>query len=291
MSAPFRRLWQCRDRALPIGERTLLMAILNVTPDSFSGDGVHRRVDAAVVAGLRAAAAGADLLDVGGESTRPRNKPVAEQEEMDRVLPVIERLAGETSTPISVDTAKPTVAAAALAAGARVINDVSGLAQGDELARHVAGAGAGLILMRFPGFPLNRPRPREPVEGDLLTAVRRDLAGSVRRALGVGVLPESIVLDPGFGFGLLAPDSIALLRRLGELRVLGYPLLVGISRKGFTGQPDGLPVAERQWGTAAAHALAIANGAAVLRVHDVEAARRVARFTDLVVYEVPVDHA
>lgn len=261
------------------------MAIINVTPDSFSGDGVGRRVEAAVTAGLQAVAEGAGLLDIGGESTRPRNAPVAEAEELARVIPVIERLARAVDVPISIDTSKPVVAAAALDAGASIVNDVSGLALSDGVARHAASAGAGLVLMRFPGFPLNRPRPRAPAEGDLIAAVWRDLAASVQKARAAGVADESVVLDPGFGFGLLAADSIQLLRRLGELRNRGFPLLVGVSRKGFTGQPGGLPVAERQWGTAAAHTLAIAHGAAVLRVHDVAAARPVARFTDLVVNE------
>lgn len=266
------------------------MAIINVTPDSFSGDGLARDAGAAVAAGLQAAANGADLLDVGGESTRPGNNPVDVAEELDRVMPVVRQLVRQTSLPVSVDTAKPRVAAEALAAGARVLNDVSGLALSDELGRHAATAGAGLVLMRFPGYPRNRPRARRPDEGDLIDLIGSDLAASAGRALAAGVAPEAIVLDPGFGFGLLAPDSIELLRRLGELRGIGYPLLAGVSRKGFTGQPEQLAVGERQWGTAAAQALAIANGAAILRVHDVPAARRVARFTDLVVHaEVPPD--
>lgn len=262
------------------------MAIVNVTPDSFSGDGLDHDVDAAVAAGLLAAAKGADLLDIGGESTRPRNQPVSEEEELARVIPVIRKLVGEIAIPISVDTSKPAVAAAALSAGARVVNDVSGLARGDALAREVAAAGAGIVLMRFPGFPFNRPRPRREDEGDLMAEVRRDLTASVERARAAGVPPDAIVLDPGFGFGLVAANSIQLLRRLAELRDLGYPLLAGVSRKGFTGQPESLPVEERQWGTAAAHALAIANGADLLRVHDVTAARRLAAFTDLVVRSV-----
>jgi dihydropteroate synthase len=277
-------VWRCRDLALPLGQKTILMAIINVTPDSFSGDGLGDDTGAAVAAALQAAAEGADVLDIGGESTRPGNKPVALADELARVIPVIRQLARQTTLPISVDTAKPRVAAEALAAGARIVNDVSGLASSDELARHVAAAGAGLVLMRFPGYPYNRPSARHPEGGDLIDMIRHDLAARVPCALAAGVRPDAIVLDPGFGFGLLAADSIELLRRLGELRHLGYPLLAGVSRKGFTGQPERLPVAERQWGTAAAHALAIANGASVLRVHEVIAARRVARFTDLVVH-------
>lgn len=278
-----RREWRCRDVTLSIGPRTLLMAIINVTPDSFSGDGFGGEVDAAVAAGLRAVAEGADVLDIGGESTRPRNEPVSEAEELDRVIPVVEALAHATGTPISVDTSKARVAAAALAAGARIVNDVSGLAQSADLAREVAAANAGLVLMRFPGFPFNRPRARRLEEGDLIAEIRRDLAGAVERARTAGVRQDAIVLDPGFGFGLLASDSVKLLHRFVELQDLGYPLLAGVSRKGFTGQPDGLPVTERDEGTAAAHALAIAYGADILRVHNVRAAHRVAGFTDLVV--------
>lgn len=259
------------------------MAIINVTPDSFSGDGLDHDIGAAVAAGLQAVADGADLLDIGGESTRPRSQPVPEAVELSRVVPVIRQLTRQTAIPVSVDTSKSRVAAEALAVGARVVNDVSGLAASDELARHVAVAGAGLVLMRFPGFPFNRPGRRPPDAADLLTEVRAALAESAARALAAGMPPECIVLDPGFGFGLLAPDSIELLRRLAELRDFGYPLLAGVSRKGFTGQPDRLPVSARQWGTAAAHTLAIANGADLLRVHDVPATRRVAAFTDLVV--------
>jgi dihydropteroate synthase len=277
------RTWRCRDLHLPVGRRTLLMAIINVTPDSFSGDGLAHDRRRAVAVGVQAAADGADLLDVGGASTRPNNQPVSEEEELARVIPVVQQLAREVTIPISVDTASPNVAAAALAAGARVINDVSGLALGDGLARHAAAAGAGLVLMRFPGFPFNRPRARRADEGDLIADVRHDLATSVERALAAGAEKECLALDPGFGFGLLAPDSVRLLRRLSALGDLGFPLLVGVSRKGFTGWPERLPVEDRQWGTAAAHALAIANGADVLRVHDVPVARRVARFADLVV--------
>lgn len=275
--------WRCRDHTLPIGQRTLLMAIINVTPDSFSGDGFGSDIEAAVEAGRRAAAAGADLLDIGGESTRPHAPSVEPAEEWRRVIPVVRRLAREVTIPISVDTSKPAVAAAALEAGAHVINDVSGLALGNGLARRVAAAQAGLVLMRFPGFPRNEPRRRGPEAGDLVAAVRADLRRSVERALAAGVAPDCLAVDPGVGFGILAPDSLALLRRLRELRDLGYPLLVGVSRKSFTGLPERLPVEERQWGTAAANALAVANGADILRVHDISAARRTAAFTDLVV--------
>ena len=290
MNRPTAPDWRCRDLSLPIGRRTLLMAIVNVTPDSFSGDGLGRDSGAAVAAALQAAADGADVLDVGGATTRPGNELVAPAEELARVIPVIQQLARQTRLPISVDTAKPLVAAEALAAGARIINDVSGLALSDDLARRAAAAGAGLVLMRFPGYPYNRPRTWRPEDGDLIDQIRRDLAASVTRARAAGVTADAIVLDPGFGFGLLAPDSIAVLRRLSELRDLGYPLLAGVSRKGFTGYPERLAVHDRQWGTAAAHALAITNGASVLRVHDVTAAWRLARFTDLVVHaEAPPD--
>lgn len=275
--------WRCGAHALEVGRRTRIMAIVNVTPDSFSGDGLEGRTQMAIERGLDAAERGADIVDVGGESTRPHAPPVEEDEERARVLPVVRTLARQLRIPISVDTSKPGVAAAALDAGASIVNDVSGLALGDESARVAARHGAGLIVMRFPGFPRNEPRARAPGSADLISVVLRDLEVSVRRALDAGVRHDALAVDPGFGFGIVPEDSIELLRHVHELRALPYPLVVGVSRKGFTGRPDHLPVAQRQWGTAAAHALAIAGGADVLRAHDVQATVRVARFTDLVV--------
>ncbi len=277
------RFWRCGRFLIQLGRRTLLMAIINVTPDSFSGDGIPEDPGAAIESGLRAVSQGADILDVGGESTRPGHALVEEKEELLRVLPVIHGLARQVNVPISVDTSKPAVAAAALYAGASIVNDVSGLALSDAAARFAAQANAGLVLMRFPGFPRNQPRARGQEEGDLLAAIHADLLKSVRRAHAAGAAPDTIAVDPGFGFGILPADSLRLLGRLGELKGIGYPLLVGVSRKGFTGQPHRLAVAERQWATAAAHTLAIAHGTDVLRVHDVLAARRVADFVDLVV--------
>lgn len=276
------RRWRCGPFTLALGRRTVVMAIVNVTPDSFTGDGMAGDSAAVVEAAELAVAAGADIVDVGGESTRPGNTRVSAEDELARVLPAVVALVARLPVPISVDTSKPEVAVAALDAGAAIVNDVSGLAERDTVAR-IVGSRAGLVLMRFAGFPYNRPRERMPEEGDLIEAVRADLAASARCAGEAGVPGDAIVLDPGFGFGLLAADSLLLLRRLGELQPLGYPLLVGASLKGFTGQPSRLPVGERQWGTAAAHALAIAGGADIIRAHDVVAARRVADFTDLVV--------
>jgi len=277
------RIWRCGAHDVPIGRRTLIMAIVNVTPDSFSGDGLDGLPQAAVERGLEAAEQGADAVDVGGESTRPHAPPVEEDVERARVLPVIRALAGQLRIPVSVDTSKPGVAAAALDAGASIVNDVSGLALGDETARIAVRHGAGLIVMRFPGFPRNEPRARPPGAADLIADVLYDLERIAGRALDAGLPRDSLAVDPGFGFGIVPEDSIVLLRRMGELRALPYPIVVGVSRKGFTGRPDRLPVEQRQWGTAAAHALAIAAGTDVLRAHDVRAAVRVARFTDLVV--------
>jgi len=276
------RVWRLMGDGIVLGAHTRIMAIVNATPDSFSGDGLHRDHEAAVAVGLRAFADGADIVDVGGVSTRPHAVPIDEEEELRRVIPVLRSLDRQTRQPISVDTSTPRVARDALEAGARIINDVSGLARTDEIARLAAQTGAGLVLMRFPGFPVNRPRPWEDHAGDLIEAVQHDLTVSATRAVAVGVLPDAIVLDPGFGFGLLAADSMHLLRRFHELQSLRYPLLAAVSRKGFTGQPIGLPVSERQWGTAAAHTLLIAQGVDILRVHDVPSAIRVAQFTDAV---------
>ncbi|MBI4199996.1 MAG: dihydropteroate synthase [Chloroflexi bacterium] len=272
------------------GERTYVMGVINVTPDSFSGDGVLD-VDQAVARGKRFVEEGADILDVGGESTRPPYSaraeahltgatswqgavPVSEEEEVQRILPVIERLAKEVDVPISVDTYKAGVARRALEAGASLINDVWGLKQDPAVARVAAEGGAGLILMH------NQP---EVGYRELMADIRASLAASADLALAARVPAEHIVLDPGFGFGKTAAHNLELLRRLGELRELGYPLLVGTSRKSTIGLVLGLQVEERLEGTAATVALAIASGADIVRVHDVKAMVRVARMADAIV--------
>jgi dihydropteroate synthase len=268
------------DATLEWGRKTWVMAILNVTPDSFSGDGLLGREEDAVARALAAEAAGADLLDVGGESTRPGHQPVGEADELARVVPVINALAERVSIPISIDTSKAAVAEAALAAGATIVNDVRGLTADPELAAVVARSGAPVVVMHDV-----RPDGR----GDLLTSVLRELSRRLDRALAAGIAWEQIIIDPGFGFGKDWRQNLTLLRRLEELTVLGRPILSGTSRKGTIGRVLGTPPDERVEGTAATVALAIAGGADIVRVHDVQAMVRVARMTDAVVRGVPDD--
>ncbi|HET8626529.1 MAG TPA: dihydropteroate synthase [Thermomicrobiales bacterium] len=265
---------RCGDAALAWGRQTYVMAVLNVTPDSFSGDGLAGDPAAAVARGVAAVADGADLLDVGGASTRPGAPPVPAAEELARVLPVVRALAGRVAAPIAVDTSKAAVAEAAFAAGAALLNDVRGLTADPDLAAVAARAGVPVVVMH--------DRPPDG-RGDLLASVVGELARRLDRALAAGIAWEQLIVDPGFGFGKGAALNLELLRRLGELRVLGRPLLAGTSRKGTIGRVLGLPPGERVEGTAATVALAIAGGADVVRVHDVRAMVRVARMADAVV--------
>jgi dihydropteroate synthase len=275
------------------GERTYIMGIINLTPDSFSGDGLAGYGDplgAALAQAHAFVAAGADILDVGGESTRPGSTPLSEQEELTRVVPVVRALAGEVDAILSVDTYKAGVARAALAAGAHWINDVWGLRADPDLARVAAETGAPLVLMH------NRSRPADAElqarlggryvgvsYANLLTDVRRELLESVDLAHAAGISDEKIMLDPGIGFGKTVEQNLELVDRLGEIRALGYPLLLGTSRKGFIGYTLDLPVDQRLEGTAATVAVGITRGADIIRVHDVAAMTRVARMTDAIV--------
>jgi dihydropteroate synthase len=256
------------------GSRTFLMGVVNVTPDSFSGDGLGTDADAAVALGLRLEAEGADIIDVGGESTRPDATEVSAEEELRRVLPVIERLAREATVPISIDTSKAAVAAAALEAGATMVNDVSGLRRDPAMAAVVARFGVPAIVMHN-----QRGRPF----CDVMSDIKAGLETSIALAEAAGVPRERLLLDPGFGFGWSVSHNLEILRRLPELRSLGRPLLVGTSRKSTIGAVLGLPAGERLLGTAASVAIAIANGADIVRVHDVKDMLQVCRFTDAVV--------
>ena len=282
-----------RQHTFTWGAQTYIMGIINVTPDSFSGDGLVRDeawVQAAIDQGRRFVAEGAHFLDVGGESTRPGSQPVDVDEELRRVLPVIEGLAKAVDVPISVDTSKAVVAQAALQAGASLVNDVWGLRLDPPIAEVAARAGAPVILMH------NRSKREHAAidptlggryvgtdYGDLIEDIRAELAISLDLAHRAGILDEHIILDPGIGFGKIVAQNLELLDRLGELRGLGYPLLVGPSRKSFIGYTLDLPPEQRTEGTAAAVAIAIARGADIVRVHDVQAMARVAKMTDAIV--------
>ncbi len=285
---------QLRSQRFEWGKRTYVMGILNVTPDSFSGDGLLQRDDflkASLEQARRFLEAGADILDIGGESTRPGSQPVSATEEMARVLPVIERLRHEFPDAIlSVDTYKAAVAEAALQAGADMINDVWALRADPAMAGVVARYGVPVILMHNRSQPANievRERLgsayRAAEYTNLLEDIQRDLNESIALAHAAGIPDEHILLDPGIGFGKSVEQNLELINRLGELRALGYPILLGPSRKSFIGYTLNLPPDQRLEGTAAAVAVGIVRGADIVRVHDVEAMVRVVRMTDAIV--------
>jgi dihydropteroate synthase len=242
------------------------MGVVNVTPDSFSDGGLYLDAEAAITHGEELTAAGAAILDVGGESTRPGAEEVSPEEELRRVEPVVAGLAGGEAA-ISVDTSKAAVAAAALDAGATIVNDVTALRGDPEMAALCAERGATVVLMHMLGTP--RTMQANPVYADVVGEVRAFLAGRIEAATAAGVAEGRIWLDPGIGFGKTAEHNLELLRRLGELRELGRPLVVGTSRKSFIGRVDGSAGGERLGGTIASSVLAAAAGAEVLRVHDV----------------------
>lgn len=242
-----------------------LMGVVNVTPDSFSDGGLYLDADAAIAHGEELVRDGADILDVGGESTRPGAAEVGEAEELARVEPVVAGLA-EAAT-VSVDTSKPAVAEAAIDAGASIVNDVTALRGDPEIGSLCAERGAGLVLMHMQGDP--RTMQANPTYDDVVDDVKAFLAERLEVAVGAGVDEERVWLDPGIGFGKTLEHNLELLRRLGELRELGRPLVVGTSRKSFIGKVDGSAVDDRLGGTIASSVLALAEGADVLRVHDV----------------------
>ena len=285
------------SHTLTWGQRTYVMGIINITPDSFSGDGLlasaHKEDggEEALSQARRFLAAGADILDIGGESTRPGSQPVDAEEEQKRVLPVIQAIVSEfPDALISIDTCKAAVAEAALQAGAQMINDVWGLRADPNLA-HVAARGkAPVVLMHNRSKPTNievRARLGQAYLGseykDLLEDVKRELMESVQIARSAGIPDERIILDPGIGFGKTIQQNLELINRLDEVRQLGFPVLLGTSRKSFIGYSLDLPADQRLEGTAATVAVGITRGADIVRVHDVEAMVRVARMTDALV--------
>lgn len=281
------------DPFLKYGSKTYIMGILNVTPDSFSGDGLMAQKDvvrAAIEQALRFVESGADILDIGGESTRPGSQPVNAQEEMDRVLPVIEALAGlKLETVLSLDTSKAAVAVAGLNTGAHWINDVWALKADREMVRVIAESGAPVVLMHNRSKP-NRVELQERLGGqylgaeyeDLITNVKRELQESIDLALAGGVRKEQIVLDPGLGFGKKVEHNLELVNRLDEIKAMGYPVLLGPSRKSFIGYTLDLPPDQRLEGTEAVCAIAIARGVDILRVHDVPEIVRLSRMCDAI---------
>ncbi len=255
-----------------------LMGVVNVTPDSFSDGGRYLDADAAIGHGLELVRDGADVLDVGGESTRPGAEPVDAEEELRRVLPVVEGLASTAA--VSIDTSKAAVAEAAVEAGASIVNDVTALRGDPEMAALCAEREVGVVLMHMPGNP--RTMQDDPRYDDVVDDVRAFLAERLEHALSQGIAEEEIWLDPGIGFGKTLEHNLELLRRLGEMRGLGRPLVIGTSRKSFIGAVDGSAVEDRIGGTIASSVLAVAEGADVLRVHDVAEMSQAVRVAEAV---------
>ncbi len=264
---------RCGDTEFRWGERTYIMGIINVTPDSFSGDGLED-VDAAVRQGQQFAAEGADIIDIGGESTRPGSTPISVDEELRRVMPVIERLAGKVLVPLSIDTYKAEVARRALDAGCQMINDVWGLKHDPETAVVAAEKKVPIILMHNQEGTTYR---------NLIPEVLDSLRRSIELALSAGVQWENIIIDPGIGFGKKLEHNLEIMRRLAELKSLGRPILLGTSRKSMIGLVLDLPVDQRSEGTAATVAIGVANGADMVRVHDVREMIRVCRISDAII--------
>jgi dihydropteroate synthase len=274
MQTPLTGLTVANGETLAWGVRTYVMGIINLTPDSFSGDGLGGDLDAVVAQALRFEEEGADILDLGAESTRPGHQKVSPEEELARLIPAIEAVAGQSKLPISVDTYKAEVARQAVEAGAVIINDIWGLKAEPELAKVAAATGAGLVLMHNQQGMEYR---------DLMPDLVSSLQASIKTALDAGVPRENVIADPGIGFGKTPDQNLAVLAGLDALKATGCPILVGSSRKSTLGLLLDLPADQRVEATAATVSLAIAGGADIVRVHDVKEMMRVCRVTDAVV--------
>jgi dihydropteroate synthase len=279
-------VWHCRDRELSLGERTLVMGIVNVTPDSFSDGGMFHDAEAAVKHGLQLLEGGADVVDVGGESTRPGSDPVSGEEERARVLPVVEGLRREAPEALlSVDTRKAGVARDALAAGGDVVNDI-GAGSDPDMFDVVASARAGMILMHMRGEP--KTMQADPHYDDVVAEVRGFLAGRLEAAVAAGIGRDHLCIDPGIGFGKNLEHNLALLRAIGSFRELGVPVLAGVSRKRFVGELSGADdPANRSEGSVAAAVWCASQGVEMVRVHDVGATVRALRVVDAIARERP----
>jgi dihydropteroate synthase len=275
--------WSPRALVLPgnlldFSRRTYVVGVLNVTPDSFSDGGEHFGFAKAVEWGRKMVEDGADIIDIGGESTRPGSEPVSAKEELNRVIPVIQELSRGNDCLLSIDTQKSEVAKEAISAGCSIVNDISGLSCDRSIAATVAEKDAGLVIGHIRGTPLNMQQ--DPHYDDLMSEITGELRASIELAESEGVDSSKIVIDPGIGFGKRVEDNLTIIRRLYELKSLGKPIMIGPSRKSFIGKILGLPVKERLEGTAAAVALAAANGADLVRVHDVKEMKKVCLLVD-----------
>ena len=260
--------WQCRDRVLTSDGRPLVMGILNVTPDSFSDGGRFCSGNDALEHGLRMQEEGADIIDVGGESTRPNAPAVSAEDEMRRVVPIIERLSSRIDAAISVDTMKASVARAAIDAGAVIVNDVSALTHDPAMTEVALQTGAGVVLMHMQGSP--RTMQADPHYDDVVREVCDYLESRVGKLVEAGLNMEALVVDPGVGFGKTLKHNLKLLANLAEIRIIGRPVVVGLSRKSMLGMLTDRPVEERLAGSIAGLVFSVLNGADVVRVHDVK---------------------
>jgi len=277
------RQWKLARRSLPYGERTLVMGVLNVTPDSFSDGGHFFSFDQAIAHAEQMIGEGAHIIDIGGESTRPGSEFVSIDEELRRVIPIIEILAAKASVPISIDTTKAPVARAALEAGAEIVNDISALRFDPLLADEVVRANAGLVLMHSRGTP--KTMQQLPPVADIISEVIDGLRESVTVAQQHGVATESIAIDPGIGFGKTVEQNVELIAKLNQLahEFAEFPIMIGTSRKSFIGKLlDGAPADQRLSGTIASTVASVMNGAHIVRVHDVKAAVEAMRIADAI---------
>jgi dihydropteroate synthase len=278
------RILRCKGKVLDLSQRSYVMGVLNVTPDSFSDGGKYIDGDTALRHALSMIDDGADIIDIGGESTRPKGpygdgaQPVNAQEEMDRVIPVIERLAASTDAIISIDTYKSVVAGEALRAGASMVNDISGLLFDPLIADVAAEHNAALVVMHIRGTPSTMQL--QPEYDDVVREVKEELRQSAAKAAASGV--RDIIIDPGIGFGKNLTHNLTIIKHLSSFRDLGFPIMIGTSRKGFIGSLLNLPVDQRVEGTAATVAAALLNGADIIRVHDVKEMKRVAAVIDAI---------
>lgn len=271
---------RCRRQTLELGGRTLLMGVLNVTPDSFSDGGLFYEKEKAIAHGLKMAEEGADIIDIGGESTRPGSKLLGQEEELTRVLPVIKALSKETDVPISIDTYKSEVARRAIDAGAQMINDISGLHFDQGLSRVAASEDVPIVLMHIRGTP--EIMQKEIHYDSLFSEILGYLKEGILRAESGGLDPGQIVVDPGIGFGKTLEDNLRILKNLSEFRILGKPILLGTSRKSFIGKILDAEVGQRLEGTLSSIAIGVLNGAHIIRSHDVLQAKRAIAVADAI---------
>jgi dihydropteroate synthase len=271
---------RCRKQTLTLGKRTYLMGALNVTPDSFSDGGLFFDKEKAIIQGLRMVEEGADIIDVGGESTRPGSKPLGLEEELRRVIPVIESLAKKIDIPISIDTYKSTVARKAIEVGAQIVNDISGLHFDPGLAQVVAKEDIPIILMHIRGTP--ETMQKDVHYDSLFSEIFQYLGDSIQRAESAGLDPQQIIIDPGIGFGKTLEDNLLIIKNLFEFRILGKPILLGTSRKSFIGKILNADVTDRLEGTLSSIAIEVLNGAHIIRCHDVLQAKKAIAVADAI---------